>query len=71
MDSSGHALIYRGRDIMITTDRDHLFTELELPPEHFQPAQSRFERWVRNALLTGFFVVLLLEGWLLAQALLT
>ncbi len=56
---------------MITTDRDHLFTELELPPEHFQPAQSRFERWVRNALLTGFFVVLLLEGWLLAQALLT
>lgn len=54
---------------MISTEREKLFTELELPPEHFQPAQSTLERWVRKALLVGFFAVLLLEGWLLAQAL--
>jgi hypothetical protein len=56
---------------MITTDKEQLFKELELPQEHFQPAQSALECWVRRALLMGFFVVLLLEGWLLAGALLT
>jgi hypothetical protein len=56
---------------MITADREQLFRELELPPEHFQPAQSRLERWVRKGLLAGFIFVLLSEGWLLAQALLT
>jgi hypothetical protein len=53
---------------MISADRERLFTELELPPEHFEPAQSKLERWLRTALLVGFFGVLLLEGWLLAQA---
>ena len=56
---------------MITTDRERLFTELELPAEHFQPAQSRLERWVRHALLLGFLIVVLLEGWLLAHVFLT
>jgi hypothetical protein len=56
---------------MINTDREGLYKELELPPEHFQPAQSALERWVRRGMLAGFFIVLLLEGWLLAQALLT
>lgn len=56
---------------MIRSDRDQLFTELDLPPEHSRPAQSRLERWVRIALLMGFFAVVLLEGWLLANALLT
>ncbi len=56
---------------MISTDREQPFTELELPQEHFQPAQSGFERGVRRALLLGFFAVLLLEGWLLVQMFLT
>lgn len=55
---------------MITTEREQLFQEIDLPREHFEPAQTQLERWVRKGLVLGFCVVLLLEGWLLTQALL-
>lgn len=55
---------------MISTDRDQLFKELELPKDYFEPAQTSVERGIRRLLILGFGLVLALEAWLLVQAVL-
>ena len=62
-------LVVEMRHPMALYERDHIYPEPRIPSEHLQSPLSVTERLIRFFLLTGFLVVVGIEGWLLFQAL--